>query len=86
MPSQSLITFLTSSKLISALTAGEIANQFTEEKLNKHDFLLQEGNLQTNIFSWKMISCGRLRMTRRDMMSPPNFYSLDQVVLKCHNF
>ena len=47
---QSLINFLTSSNLVSRSTAGQIANQFTEQKSSKHDFLLQEGKLANKYF------------------------------------
>jgi CRP-like cAMP-binding protein len=86
MPSQSLITFLTSSKLVSALTAEEIANQFSEEKFNKHDFLLQDGKLANKYF---FLENGFMRSFAYDLEGydiTTNFYSANQVVFEVSSF
>ncbi|HKH60146.1 MAG TPA: Crp/Fnr family transcriptional regulator [Flavitalea sp.] len=86
MPSQPLINFLTSSNLFSLSTAGQIANQFTGEKLNKHDFLLQEGKLANKYF---FLENGFMRSFAYDLEGydiTTNFYSANQVVFEVSSF
>lgn len=86
MSSQPLITFLTSSNLISTSTAGKIANQFTEEKLRKHEFLLQEGKLANKYF---FLEEGFMRSFAYNLEGydiTTNFYSASQVVFEVSSF
>ena len=86
MSSPALITFLTSSNLISLSGAGEIAIGFTEEKLNKNDFLLQEGKLANKYF---FLEEGFMRSFAYDLEGydiTTNFYSANQVVFEVSSF
>jgi CRP-like cAMP-binding protein len=86
MSSPLLITFLTSSNHISPSTAKEIANQFTEEKLKKHDYLLQEGKLANKYF---FLEEGFMRSFAYDLEGydiTTHFYSANQVVFEVSSF
>ena len=86
MSSSLLISFLTSSNLISPSTAQQIANQFTEENLKKHDYLLQEGKLANKYF---FLEDGFMRSFAYDLEGydiTTNFYSVNQVVFEVSSF
>ena len=86
MSSSLLISFLTSSNLISSSTAGEISDQFTEENLRKHEYLLQEGKLANKYF---FLEKGFMRSFAYDLQGydiTTNFYSANQVVFEVSSF
>lgn len=86
MAIENLIAFLRSTNLVSNSMASEIASRFTEERLAKHDFLLEQGKVANKYF---FLEKGFMRSfafnTNGDDITT-NFYSGGQVVFEVSSF
>jgi CRP-like cAMP-binding protein len=86
MAKDSLIRFLSSTDLMSAHRALEIADEFSEKLLRKNDFFLKEGRISDE---YLFLNEGFLRSFAIDTEGnevTTNFYSSNQVVFEVSSF
>lgn len=86
MGSQPLVRFFTSSNLVSAKTAEEIASTFSPRELKRNEFLAKEGRVYNEYF---FLENGFIRAFAYDTEGndvTTNFYSSGQVVFEVASF